>query len=578
MLMQAEEEILSPPRQDSLQPNTLGAKLETDVQTISLSTLAASALAACGGGSGGGSASPPTGGGSGGGGGGGTVSIGATEAGSFLGKASFGASNAQLAALQSQGIAAWLQTQYALPRETSHWDWLVAKGYNVSTNVVNQQGFDNTAWRQLISGKDELRQRIAFALSEIIVVSIDGIVGGWRQFQMAAYLDVLADNAFGNYRSLLDKISTLPAMGQYLTFVNNTKANAATGTLPDENYARELMQLFTIGLVQLSLDGTVKTDTNGKPIETYTQDDISGLARVFTGWKLATADNTIPDRHRMPMIQDPAKHELGSKTFLGTTIPAGKDGFESLRLALDAIFAHANIAPFVSKQLIQRLVVSNPSPAYVQRVATVFNNNGSNVKGDLKAVITAILTDAECLAPPASSAGKLREPIYRFVSWARVFGATSPTDVWNIGNTSDAGKALGQSPGRSTSVFNFFRPGYVPPGTTIAAQGLVAPEFQITNESSVASYLNYMQTSIQNGRGEVKANYATDWVPLASDVKALLDKLNVQLAGNSLSAATLASLKAAIETISLTATDGPLKRVQAAALLVMAAPEYLVQK
>jgi uncharacterized protein (DUF1800 family) len=545
---------------------------QTGAASIVLSTLSAAALAACGGGgSGGSSTTPPPAGG-----GGSTLSAG--EAGAFMGKAGFGATSAQVSGLQSQGINAWLQEQYALPRETSHWDWLVAKGYNASANVVNQQGYDNTVWRQLISGKDVLRQRMVLALSEIIVVSIDGIVGGWRQFQMAAYLDVLADNAFGNYRTLLDKISTLPAMGQYLTFVNNTKANASTGTMPDENYAREILQLFTIGLAKLNMDGTVQTDASGKALETYTQDDISGLARVFTGWRLATADNTIPDRHRMPMIQDAARHEPGAKTFIGTTIPAGKDGVESLRLALEAIFAHPNVAPFISKQLIQRLVVSNPTPAYVQRVATVFNNNGSNVKGDLKAVVTAILTDAEALKPAATSAGKLREPITRLVSWARVFGASSPTDIWNIGNTSDAGRALGQSPGRSTSVFNFYRPGYVPPGTAIATQGLVAPEFQITNESSVAGYINYMQTTIQSGRGEVKADYATEWVPLASDAKALLDKINLQLAGNALSSATITTLKTAIETISLTATDGSLKRVQAAILLVMAAPEYLVQK
>lgn len=535
-------------------------------------TLSALALAACGGG--GGSPAPaPTPPGT----GGGAKSLTSTQAANFLGKASFGASSAEIAHVQTIGAQAWLQEQFALPRETAHWDWLVAKGYNIAANAVNQQGFDNTAWRQLISSKDSLRQRVALALSEIVVVSIDGLVGGWKQFQAAAYLDVLADNAFGNYRTLLDKISTLPAMGNYLTFVNNLKANATTGTEPDENYARELMQLFTIGLQKLNLDGTQQKDASGNPIETYTQDDISGLARVFTGWILDGSDSTTPDRMRRPMVQNAARHELGAKTFLGTTIPAGTDGVQSLKLALDAIFAHPNVAPFISKQLIQRLVVSNPNPAYVQRVATVFNNNGSGVKGDMQAVITAILTDADALTPPAGSLGKLREPIVRFVSWARVFGAASPTDLWDIGNTTDPGTRLGQSPGRSGSVFNFFRPGYVPPGTAIAQQGLVAPELQITNESSVASYINYMQTTIQSGRGEVKTVY-TDWLPLASDAQKLLDQINLQLAGAALSVATISALKTAIETISITGTNGPLQRVEAAVLLVMAAPEYIVQK
>jgi uncharacterized protein (DUF1800 family) len=501
----------------------------------------------------------------------------ATQAAVFLGKAGFGANKEELARVQTIGLQPWLQEQFALPRETAHWDWMVAKAYNAPSFMGLLTGFDNTAWRQLITSKDVLRQRVTLALSEIIVVSLNGLVGYWRNFNGAAYLDVLADNAFGNYRTILDKVSMLPAMGLYLTFVGNIKANPTTGTQPDENYARELMQLFTIGLYQLNLDGTLQKDASGKPIETYAQEDISGLARVFTGWVLDGADATTPDRMRKAMVQAPTRHELGAKTFLGTTIPAGTDGVQSLKLALDAIYAHPNVAPFISKQLIQRLVVSNPSPAYVQRVATVFNNNGSGVKGDMKAVISAILTDSEALTPPATSAGKLREPIVRFVSWARVFGATSPTDLWDIGNTSDPGSRLAQSPGHSESVFNFFRPGYVPPGTAIAQQGLVAPELQITNESSVAGYLNYMQTSIQNGRGEVKANYA-DWVPLAGDAQRLLDQINLQLAGGAVSAATISTIKTAVETISMTTANGPLQRVQAAILLVMAAPEYIVQK
>ena len=524
------------------------------------------ALAACGGGGSSGGApsnstpaTPPT----------------AVQASGFLGKSAFGATTEDLTRVQTVGIKPWLEEQFALPRETSHWDWLIAKGLGT---VNGLEGFDETCWRQLISAKDVLRQRVALALSEIIVVSVNGLTASWRSYQAAAYLDVLADNAFGNYRTLLEKISTLPAMGYYLTFINSNKANPATGTQPDENYARELMQLFTIGLYELNPDGTLKRDGAGNPIETYDQDDISGLARVFTGWGLDSADNTTPDRMRRPMVQTASRHETGVKTFLNATIPASTDGVQSLRLALDTLYAHPNLAPFISKQLIQRLVTSNPSPAYVQRVSAVFSNNGSGVKGDLKAVITAILTDSEALAPPAGNSGKLREPIVRFVSWARVFGATSPGDLWNIGTTSDAGTRLGQSPGRSDSVFNFFRPGYVPPGTAIAQQGLVAPELQITNESSVAGYLNFMQGTIQNGRGDVKADYATGWVPLAADARKLLDQINLQLAGGAISSNTINTLSTAVSTISSTTANGLLQRVQAAIMLVMAAPEYIVQK
>ena len=218
-------------------------------------------------------------------------------------------------------------------------------------------------------------------------------------------------------------------MGYYLTFAGNRKANPATGAVPDENYARELMQLFTIGLVRLDMDGSVQT-ANGQPIETYTQDDITGLARVFTGWNIANADNSTPDRMRLAMTNTAAQHETGVKTFLGTNIPAGTAGPASLGLALDAIFAHPNVPPFVSKQLIQHLVTSNPSPAYVGRISAVFANNGAGVRGDLRAVVRAILLDAEARTDANAGGtqyGKLREPILRLAGWARAFGATSPS-------------------------------------------------------------------------------------------------------------------------------------------------------
>ena len=416
------------------------------------------------------------------------------------------------------------------------------------------------------------------ALLDFLVVGIDGVNVPWRQFAVAAYVDVLLDNAFGNFRTLLQAISTNVAMGYYLTFAGNRKANPATGSVPDENYARELMQLFTIGLIKLNMDGSVQTSA-GVPVETYTQDDITGLARVFTGWNIANADNTTPDRMRLPMTNTASLHETGVKTFLGTTIPAGTAGPASLGLALDAIFAHQNVPPFVSKQLIQHLVTSNPSPAYVSRISAVFANNGAGVRGDLKAVVRAILLDAEARADANAgnaSYGKLREPILRLTSWARAFNANSPSGAWAIGDTSSTSNRLGQSPGRSPSVFNFFRPGYTPPNSAIATAGLVAPEFQITNEPSVIAYVNYMQALIAVGSGDFQPNYA-DMVALAPNSVALLDEVDILL-GAQLSAATKASIRAAVDSIAIGAANAATNRVYTAVLLTLAAPEYLVQK
>src|SRR6185295_9539223 len=231
------------------------------------------------------------------------------------------------------------------------------------------------------------------------------------------------------------------------------------------------------------------------------------------------------------------------KTFLGTTIPAGTDGPNSMRLALDAIFAHQNVAPFVSKQLIQHLVTSNPPSAYVARIAAVFANNGSGVRGDLKAVVRAILTDVEARSEAiagTATAGKLREPVARLTGWARAFGASSPSGTWPIGDTSSSATRLGQSPGRSPSVFNFFRPGYTPPNSAIASAGLVAPEFQIANEPSVIAYVNYMSALIVNGAGDFRADYAAISA-FAADSTALVDEVD-NLLGAALSAPTKASI------------------------------------
>ena len=507
-----------------------------------------------------------------------------TEAARFLAQATPGYTRADITALMGMSYATWINKQIALPRSQSHYDFLISKGYNNAAYSSGATGMDTTLWRKFISGTDALRQRVVLALSEICVVSRTGMNISWPQFAIANYVDILEANAFGNYRTLLEKISRSTAMATYLTFLDNTKTNTITGSQPDENYARELMQLFTIGLYQLNNDGTVKL-TNGVPTETYVQADVSGLARVFTGWgpDLSGLANpgTPPDFHIRPLVQSAWRYESGSKTFLGTTVPAGATADESLKAALDTVFKHPNLPPFICRQLIQRLITSNPSAAYVGRVTAVFVNNGSGVRGDLAAVIKAILLDSEArnmVNVSSPTFGKLREPVLRFLNWARAFSVTSPTGAWDIGDLSDPGTQLGQSPLHSPSVFNFFRPGYVPPSTSLATKALHAPEFQITNEATVSGYVNFVQQFVAGQSiGETRPDYSK-LMPLVADSAALLREVNLLLAANQVSATTLAPLKTALDTIAVTTTAGKTNRIQAAVMLILAAPEYIAQK
>ena len=507
------------------------------------------------------------------------VGVTGTQSSRFLAQSSMGASRADVDSVVTTGYDAWITNQFATPRATTFWDWLVAGGYNAAANINTENGFSAAIWRQLISGQDQLRQRVGMALIDVLAVGISGLTTNWKGFAQAAYMDVLWDNAFGNYRDLMEKVTLIPAMGLWLTYLGNKKANAAAGTQPDENYARELMQLFTLGLYQLNPDGT-QVLAGGSPVETYTQADVSGLARVFTGFTYDTNDSSIPDRLRRPMIVNAGDHETGASTFLGATVPAGTDGFGALKIALDTIFAHQNIAPFVSKQLIQHLVTSNPSPAYVGRVSTAFADNGAGVRGDMKAVIRAILTDAEARSDAnitVASFGKLREPVMRLTNWARAFGVTSPSDLWAIGDTSSPLNRLSESPGRTPSVFNFFRPGYTPPNSALAAQNLVGPELQLANEPSVIAYVNYMQSLIQSGTGDVKADY-TAILTKAADSTALIDEINIVIAAGQLSAATVATIKTAVDSIGTTTPALLANRVYTAILLTMASADYLALK
>ncbi len=536
-------------------------------------------LAACGGGDSGGSASSGGSGSSGstGGSSGSTTAVTANQASRFLSQAAIGYARTDINTVAASGIDAWLTSQFALPRPQKFWDFLVANGYDAAANVNTFAGFDPMIWSQLMGSADLLRQRVGLALLDQWVVSIDGITGGWRPFTMAAYLDGLWDNAFGNYRDLMEAVSTSVGMGLYLTFLGNVKANATTGAIPDENYARELMQLFTIGLYQLNSDGSPVL-SNGVPIPAYTQNDVSQLARVWTGYTYANADNSTPARLQLPMAVIAARHELGASSFLGINITAGTDAAAARKIALDGLFNHPNVPPFVGRQLIQHLVTSNPSAAYVRRVAQAFIDNGRGVRGDMKAVVRAVLVDAEArddTQVASTTFGKLREPVTRLVQWARAFAVTSPTQAWPFGNTSSSATRIAQSPGHAPSVFNWFRPGYSPAGTAASSAGLVAPEFQITNEPSVIAYVNYLQSVIVNGAGEAKPDYSA-FVSLAADNQALLAELNLVLAAGQISTTTLGRMKSALDTISVATAAGLNSRVYAAVTLVMASPEYLV--
>lgn len=550
------------------------------------------ALSACGGGGGGGGGyspppppPPPP-----------ALQYTVTEAARFLLQAQFAFTDADVTSVRTLGYSAWLDQQFSVSLSQTAQAWLDGQGHNVPK--ANGNYFDPTmgdwmAWRVTMTGADQLRKRCALALSEMMVTSLNPIDGFWPPYVIGAYWDLLNKDAFGNFRTLLEDITLNASMGLFLNTRGNIKEDPATGREPDENYAREVMQLFTIGLYELNLDGTDKTDGLGNKTETYTQDDISNLAHVFTGydWNYSrvTWQNTpflpyaIPTTEfaRDPMSFDASKHSDLAVTFLGTTIPANTPGAAALKTALDTLFNHPNVGPFFAKQMIQRLVTSNPSPAYVARVAGAFNNNGSGVRGDLKAVWKAILTDTEARTLPTDDkSGKLREPMIRWIQWARLFNVSSDTGLWQIYDTSGSDWGLGQSPLRSPSVFNYFRPGYVPPHTAIADAADVAPEFQLHNETTTAGYINFLTSTIRTGYSDVKPNHA-EALALVTDSQGLLDWLNLHFSANQISATTIAAMKTALDTHTVGAGSSDsekLDRICNAVLMVMSCPEYLIQK
>lgn len=541
------------------------------------------------------------------------------EAARFLTQATFGPTEAEVERVMAIGYQSWINEQIAMPMNAkSHLAFWQQRNNSFlsagSTQRANALDVTNSFWRQAITSPDQLRQRVAFALSQIFVLSLADGCGADQSQGVAGYLDMLGQKAFGSYRSLLESVALHPVMGCYLSHLKNQKEDVATGRVPDENFAREIMQLFSIGLYELNVDGTLKKDANGKPIDTYGPSDVAGLAKVFTGFswdcpgwpsdrcfKWGTRDGDYaksPEQFTAPMRPYPQFHSVSEKRFIKTVIPAQSvpDPAGSLKIALDALAAHPNVAPFISKQMIQRLVTSNPSPAYVGRVANAFKASGLN----LGAMVRAILTDSEAMTPGGLSGGKVREPVLKFTALLRAYGAKSTSGDFIIGLTDNPATRLGQSPLMSSSVFNFYRPGYVPPASKTSAAGLVSPELQILHETSAAGYVNFMRDLIWGGVGlrgynnagaqpDVLLEYNTSssaTLRLADSPIELVESINGKLMYGTMPSSRKNDIVAAIATIDFRAKENPTedqifktrqRRVWSALLLTVASPEYQVQ-
>jgi uncharacterized protein (DUF1800 family) len=562
----------------------------------------------------------------------------ANEAARFLAQTTFGPTRGEIDALTGGSVNAWLDAQMALPF-SSHRTAIVddrrtfgGSGSFTNWNATHPPNRQSAWWKLALTAPDQLRQRVAFALSQILVVSDVALGDDSRAEPLAAYYDILGQEAFGNFRTLLERVTLNPMMAEYLSSLRNAKAtydaSGAALTTPDENYAREIMQLFSIGLVRLQPDGTLLLGDDGLPIPTYNQTTITELAKVFTGWAYpssnANAFRTAGANHYNPLQLFPAFHEDGSKNLapvLATPIPAGQGGAKDLQLALDALFQHPNTAPFISKLLIQRLVTSNPSPAYVYRVAQRFIDDGAGVRGNLGAVVRAILTDhearsAEVAATP--SFGKLKEPILRLSGILRGLKASTSSGRYvgfrvtvdgqpitsatprpataaqiNMAPNAYSGTRLdgvqgnlAQAALRSPTVFNFYHSDYVLPGP-LAAAGLVVPEFEITDDNFAISVPNFLRTFVNanlpttNGVPTPAAPYTLTLdlnteLTLVNDPAALVAHFNLMFAAGSLTADAQARIRAALT--ALPASTAALDRVRTALLLTLTTPAAAIQK
>ncbi|MGZ5236996.1 MAG: DUF1800 domain-containing protein [Caldimonas sp.] len=591
-------------------------------------------VAACGGG-GGGAADPAAGGND-------SPAVQAvktptpTEASRFLTQATFGPTEAEINRLSTMQYGAWIDEQFAKP-QTLHRLYINQASADLASvgQQISPVNFYDSWWSQALGADDQLRQRAAFALSQILVISFANATLQNQPRGVASYYDMLGEHAFGNFRDLLEAVTFHPMMGVYLSHLKNLKEDPATGRVPDLNYAREITQLFSVGEYKLNLDGTNQMGSDGRPSVAYVSKDLEGLSQVFTGlsWYAGpqltdrtaarfNGQNPQLERDWRPMqdyneyTPNTSFHSISTKNFLGVTIAAQTkpDTLGDVKIALDTLFNNPNVGPFIGKQLIQRLVTSNPSPAYVARVATAFNDNGQGVRGDMKAVWKAILLDPEArTASTSPSYGKLREPLLRLSSMLRAFNATSISGRYTgIGLTDDPATRLNQTPMFAPTVFNFFRPGYVPTSKAITDANLVVPELQITHDLSVAGYMNYIRTwTTLNNTRDIQQKYDAE-VALAATPDSLVDRMNLllfsgtmpdtlktQIASAVASRAIPAPVYPAAAASAPTAASGAsgaasapavpptnqaaidaakLDRVYLAVFLSMASPDYLIQK
>ncbi len=519
----------------------------------------------------------------------------ANDASRFLTQATLGANYPLITQVAHQGKEAWLESQLAQPPGLTmpYVEYLISPfegeeelseaqlDYLFEFQGVPESYFSYSWWTQAMTSPDLVRQRVATALSEIFVISRNVEEIGENPIALAGFYDMLLTHSLGNFRDLLLDVTLNPAMGVYLSHFENAKANPEAGTYPDENYAREVMQLFSIGLYELNADGTRKADSNGQPIATYNNDTIREFAKVFTGLgnggeesSFSQVDDIGVDMY-VPMRMYQQQHDTGEKRLLnGVTLPGGQDGMADINAAIDNLFNHPNVGPFIGRLLIQRLVTSNPSPAYVARVTAAFNGATGSPRGDMKALVRAILLDPEAVSAPALAAdsqGKLREPMLRAVHLARAFDATSHDRTFN-----DNGVLLSETTNQvifgSPSVFNFFQPGYAPLGE-ITNRGLVAPEFQITSASSIIGVKNYLAfATSEEGPIEIEGASSITRLDLTEEAamtpEVLLDRLDTVLTYGTMTLGTRNAISTAIANL-----EGE-ERVRTAIYLVMISPDY----
>jgi len=514
------------------------------------------------------------------------------EAARFLTQATFGPTTSEIALVRQLGYSHWLDRQLGMPLTPSR-AFLQQLGTDLAALVPTQSLNPNhrvDRWYHTATyGRDQLRQRMAFALSQIFVISDQNGAINQEITQVAEYWDLLGRDAFGTYRALLNDVTFDQSMGKYLSHFQNRRALGAR--LPDENYAREVMQLFSIGLVERNLDFSPIL-LGGNPVPTYDQNVISQMARVFTGFAYSNASATnIFGGSRatyLPMSCVQNEHDVGVKTVLaGVVLPANQICGTDVGLMLNVISAHQNVAPFISRQLIQRFVTSTPSPAYIGRVAAVFENNGSGERGDLGAVLRAILLDPDArnVNPPAGF-GKLREPVLRLTALWRAWDAVAPLPVAGQppGDIRMSGtvRGMSQTPLRANTVFNFYVPDFQQPGP-IAAAGLFSPEFQITNENSIwavgntmyiHSWLGYVGGPVQNDRPVLEL---APLAALAADPAAMVELANQRMLYGSMTTATRNALTTMVTALGA-ASASAIDKARSVAYVTALSPEFATQR